>query len=193
MGTMIGRSDGMQRRWFRLWPVLLVFGVLLALVAVAPQAVGASGLQVQFSNANGQKALTLVGNGFGPGEKVTISGFTTDNQVGEFPGHYGGRDRRIHDPGVLSAVGLPRQGERATDGDHRARGCWGGRGNAAGLPPTVPAPRAMLLFRHRVLLQLLPGREFLWARLWVWPRYRYQSSARSGRCTGPRARPGACP
>ncbi len=75
----------MQRR-FRLWPALLIFGVLFALVVVAPQAVGASGLQVQFStNANGQKALTLVGNGFAPGEKVTISGFTSDNQVASFP------------------------------------------------------------------------------------------------------------
>ncbi len=75
----------MQRR-FRGWPALLVFGALLALVTIAPQAVGASGLQVQFSaTANGQKALTLVGNGFGPGEKVTISGFTTDNQIAYFP------------------------------------------------------------------------------------------------------------
>ena len=75
----------MQRRWFRVWPALLVFGVLFALVVVAPQAVGASGLQVQFSNANGQKTLVLVGNGFAPGEKVSISGFTTDNQVASFP------------------------------------------------------------------------------------------------------------
>ncbi len=75
----------MQRQRLRVWPVLLVFGVLLALVAVAPQAVGASGLQVQFSNANGQRALTLVGNGFAPGEKVTISGFTNDNQNAYFP------------------------------------------------------------------------------------------------------------
>ena len=75
----------MLRQRLRVWPALLVFGVLLALVTVAPQAVGASGLQVQFSNANGQKALTLVGNGFGPSEKVTLSGFTTDNQNAYFP------------------------------------------------------------------------------------------------------------
>ncbi len=75
----------MLRQRLRVWPALLVFGVLLALVTVVPQAVGASGLQVQFSNANGQKTLMLVGNGFGPGEKVTISGFTTDNQNAYFP------------------------------------------------------------------------------------------------------------
>lgn len=74
-----------MQRWFRGWPALLVFGVLLALVTIAPQAVGASGLQVQFSNANGQKTLILVGNGFAPGEKVTISGFTTDTQLASFP------------------------------------------------------------------------------------------------------------
>ncbi len=74
----------MQQRFWS-WSALLVFGVLLALVTIAPQAVGASGLQVQFSNANGQKALILVGNGFAPGENVTISGFTTDNQPASFP------------------------------------------------------------------------------------------------------------
>ncbi|MGI8690376.1 MAG: hypothetical protein ACR2M3_17490 [Thermomicrobiales bacterium] len=74
-----------MQRPFRGWPALLVFGVLLALVTIAPQAVGASGLQVQFSNANGQKTLVLVGNGFAPGEKVTISGFTADNQTASFP------------------------------------------------------------------------------------------------------------
>mgnify|MGYP001305637698 CR=1 FL=1 len=75
-----------MQRQFRVWPALLVFGVLLALVTVAPQAVGASGLQVQFTvNADGQKALTLLGNGFAPGETVTIAGFTNDNQIAYFP------------------------------------------------------------------------------------------------------------
>ncbi|MHB8644851.1 MAG: hypothetical protein ACYDAR_03555 [Thermomicrobiales bacterium] len=75
----------MQRR-FRVRPALLIFALLLTLVAVAPQAVGASGLQVQFTvNPGGQKALTLLGNGFAPGENVTIVGFTNDNQTAYFP------------------------------------------------------------------------------------------------------------
>ena len=38
----------MQQRRFRIWPALLIFGVLLTLATVAPVAVGATALSVSF-------------------------------------------------------------------------------------------------------------------------------------------------
>lgn len=76
----------MQYGRFRIWPALIVFGVLLALVTVAPVAVGASGLDVSFgTSASGQKTIVVSGNGFAPGERVTITGFANDNSTVTFP------------------------------------------------------------------------------------------------------------
>ena len=76
----------MHYRRYRVWPALLVFGVLLALVGVAPEAVGATGLSVQQNTgANGAKVFVLAGNGFGPGEKVTVTGIQNDGAIANFP------------------------------------------------------------------------------------------------------------
>lgn len=76
----------MQHRRFRIWPALLVFGVLIALVTVAPVAVGASGLDVSFGTATGGgRTIVVSGNGFAPGERVTITGFANDSSIVNFP------------------------------------------------------------------------------------------------------------
>ena len=90
----------MQQRRFRIWPALLIFGVLLTLATVAPVAVGATALSVSFGAAtNGTTTLLILnGNGFGPGEHITISGITnggtvafpdaTGNAIGAFSATY---------------------------------------------------------------------------------------------------------
>jgi hypothetical protein len=75
----------MQQRRFRIWPALLVFGALLAFGAIAPTAVGATSLNLQFTTAGGQRVLDLSGSGFGPGEKITMVGLKTDNSTVNYP------------------------------------------------------------------------------------------------------------
>lgn len=76
----------MQLRRYRIWPALLVFGVLFALVAVAPQSVGATGLSVRGgTTTSGQKVFVLSGNGFGPGETITVTGIQNDGSTATFP------------------------------------------------------------------------------------------------------------
>jgi hypothetical protein len=76
----------MQQRRFRIWPALLVFGVLLTLVTVAPLSVGATDLNISFgAGASGGRTLTLSGNGFAPGERVTITGFANDGSNVNYP------------------------------------------------------------------------------------------------------------
>jgi hypothetical protein len=80
----------MRQRWYRMWPVLLVSGVILAVLAVAPLTVGATDLSVSTGQGpNGQTAIILAGNGFGPGEPITITGYTLDGHVAQFPGTTG--------------------------------------------------------------------------------------------------------
>lgn len=76
----------MQRRRYRISPALLILGVLLTLCVVAPTAVGATELNIQFTvTQNGQKGITLSGNGFGPGEKISLSGFVNNGQTVQLP------------------------------------------------------------------------------------------------------------
>ena len=76
----------MQRHGYRMWPVLLVFGVMLAVLTVAPMAVGATDINISTGpGPNGQTALILAGNGFGPGETIAITGFTNDGRTAQFP------------------------------------------------------------------------------------------------------------
>jgi len=75
----------MQQRRIRIWPALLVFGALIALVTIAPTAVGATSLNLQFTTAGGQRALDLSGSGFGPGEKITMTGLKNDNSIVNYP------------------------------------------------------------------------------------------------------------
>lgn len=77
----------MQLRMYPVRPVLLVFGALLALAAIAPAAVGATGLSVSTAaGADGRTVFTLSGNGFGPLEPITITGYTDTGALVTFPG-----------------------------------------------------------------------------------------------------------
>lgn len=77
----------MRQRWYRVWPALLVFGAILAVLAVAPVSVGATDLNISSgTGANGQSALVLAGNGFGPGEAITITGYMYSGQTTQLPG-----------------------------------------------------------------------------------------------------------
>lgn len=76
----------MQQRWYRMWPVLLVFGAILAVLTVAPVTVGATDLNVSTGTGpDGRTAIILAGNGFGPGEPITITGYTDSGQLAQFP------------------------------------------------------------------------------------------------------------
>jgi hypothetical protein len=76
----------MQQRRFRIWPALLIFGVLLTLATIAPVTVGATALSVSFGAATGGGSTLVVnGNGFGPGERVTITGLANGNSTVNFP------------------------------------------------------------------------------------------------------------
>lgn len=80
----------MQRRRYRISPALLILGVLLTLCVVAPTTVGATELNIHFTvTQNGQKGITLSGNGFGPGEKISLSGFVNDGRTVQLPDAFG--------------------------------------------------------------------------------------------------------
>lgn len=77
----------MRQRGYRVWPVLLVFGVLLMVAAIAPTTVGATGLSISSSaGADGKTVFIVSGNGFGPVEPIKITGFADDGSVVNFPG-----------------------------------------------------------------------------------------------------------
>jgi hypothetical protein len=76
----------MRQQWYRMWPVLLVFGAMLAVLTIAPVAVGATDLSVSTGpGPDGRTAIILAGNGFGPGEAITITGYTDDGRLAQFP------------------------------------------------------------------------------------------------------------
>jgi hypothetical protein len=76
----------MQQRWYRMWPVLLVIGAIFAVLTVAPMAVGATDVNVSTgAGPDGKTALMLAGNGFGPGEGITITGYTNNGGLAQFP------------------------------------------------------------------------------------------------------------
>lgn len=76
----------MRQRGYRVWPVLLVFGALLMVVAVTPTAVGATALNISASAGTGGTAFVVAGNGFGPLEPVTITGYSDTGTLVNFPG-----------------------------------------------------------------------------------------------------------
>jgi hypothetical protein len=76
----------MRQRWYRMWLALLILGAILAVLAVAPLTVGATDLNVSTGTGpDGRTAIILAGNGFGPGEPITITGFTNDGRLAQFP------------------------------------------------------------------------------------------------------------
>jgi len=77
----------MQQRRYRIGPALLIVGVLLTLLTVAPTAVGATELNIRFGGtaAGGQQSLVLSANGFGPGELVSITGLVSDGRIAQYP------------------------------------------------------------------------------------------------------------
>ena len=74
------RRDGFRMR------VGLIAVVAFALVALAPVAVGATEIgALPAALSNGTSIIVLQGNGFGPGERVQVTGYLNDGRTALFP------------------------------------------------------------------------------------------------------------